>query len=202
MRSRLRNRPNEAVREAMTLARPLAIYRIKGIRQITNDVIRLEDGTELHGGNLVHAWQGATLLGIGLCTIGPLLESRVSHLYAEGNILAATLLDRAGSLAIESVANSLNFHICQWASKRGMKTGPRLSPGYGQWDVVEQRLLFRILPGDKIGAQLNEQCMMIPAKSISFCVGIGSGVSRYIGTAKPCQHCSMDNCRYRVAGHY
>ena len=196
--SRLQDRSREAVEEAGKLVRPLATYSIKRTRQVANSLISLEDGTEFHGENLVRLWQGATLLGMGLCTIGPLLESRVSELYSQGNILAAPLLDRAGSLAVESVANGLNYHLCQWASRRGLNMGPRLSPGYGQWNVVEQRLLFRILPGGKIGVHLNEQCMMMPVKSISFCVGIGSGVSRYIGTTEPCHYCTMDNCQYRV----
>ena len=194
-KSQLLDKIREAAKEARRLAHPLAIYKIKQVRQVTSNLICLEDGTEFHGNDLASRWQGATLLGIGLCTIGPWLENRVSQLYSGGNLLAATLLDSAGSVAVEGVANSLNFHLCRWATRRGMNLGPRLSPGYGKWNILEQKLLFKILSGERIDICLNEQCMMTPTKSISFCVGIGSNIK--LTSVEPCRYCSMDNCEYR-----
>jgi|GEM_PF-4616954 len=37
------------------------------------------------------------------------------------------------------------------ACRLGIKTGPRLSPGYGKWELAEQRVLFALLPGERIG---------------------------------------------------
>lgn len=193
--ARLRERIKEAVEEAERLARPQAIYAIKRVCHIAGQDVGLEAGPVFHGENLVRSWENAELLGIALCTIGPAVESRVSQLSAQGNFLAATLLDSAASLAVESVADRLNFHLCQWAARRGLKAGPRLSPGYGQWDVAEQRLLFSLLPTAKIGVQLNEQCMMIPVKSISFCLGMGKAIEP--ASVGRCRHCTLVNCQYR-----
>lgn len=79
-----------------------------------------------------------------------------------------------------------------------MKTGPRLSPGYGKWDLAEQRVLLSLLPSERIGVSLNESSMIVPRKSISFCVGMGQGLVSG-GAINPCGHYGVEDCKYRRA---
>jgi len=69
---------------------------------------------------------------------------------------------------------------------------------YGDWDVVDQRRIFRLCAGSAVGVHLNEACMMTPGKSISLLVGAGTAarVDHYFSQ---CARCWMRDCAYRRA---
>jgi len=106
------------------------------------------------------------------------------------------MLDSIGSEAVESVANEVNYIICQKAKTLGLRASPRSSPGYGKWDLTDQTVLFGTTHAYRIGVRLNEHYMMIPRKSVSFGIGIGS-VMVNAEDATPCRRCSRGGCEYR-----
>jgi hypothetical protein len=71
-----------------------------------------------------------------------------------------------------------------------------MSPGYGRWDVAQQKLLFRVCPGDPVGVSLNAACFMTPVKSISLIAAAGARarVDHYFSQ---CARCWMPDCAYR-----
>lgn len=107
-----------------------------------------------------------------VCTIGPRLENKVAELFSHNKLLEAVVLDTAGSVAAEATAEHIDRLIAELASREGLKTSRRASPGYGKWDVAEQRAIFELLPADEIGVRLTERYMMIPRKSVSFAMHI------------------------------
>src|SRR5262249_8822488 len=78
----------------------------------------------------------------------------------------------------------------------GVKVTNRISPGYAGWDTAEQSALFALCAGEPIGVTLNASCVMTPAKSISFLVGVGPAarVDHYF---TQCRRCWMRECAYR-----
>jgi len=186
----------QEIEEGYRLIEPKAIYTQAKVKESSGGSLVLEEGIRLCIGSGISSWEDADYLGVAVCTIGSALEDRASELFDQGEYPTALILDSAGSVAVESVADYVNFHICQRASRLGIRVGPRLSPGYGKWELAEQRVLFSLLPGEKIGVSLNENCMMVPRKSISFCIGMGQGLvsERAIN---PCRHCGMEDCKYR-----
>ena len=186
----------EEIAEGCRLIRPQAIWGEVRVREMRAGAIVLDSGVVLGTEREVGAWQGAGYLVVALCTIGPVLERRVAELFSEQNFAAAVMLDSVGSVAAEGVADHVNWLLCHRAMASGLKTGPRLSPGYGKWQLSAQRALFSILDGGEIGLRLNEQCMMIPRKSVSFCVGVGAEVVEE-RAAERCRYCGMKGCHYR-----
>jgi cobalamin-dependent methionine synthase I len=65
----------------------------------------------------------------------------------------------------------VNDQLCQEGIARGVRVTNRVSPGYGGWDVAEQRLLWQLCPGDAAGVTLNDACFMSPTKTITILVG-------------------------------
>jgi hypothetical protein len=106
------------------------------------------------------------------------------------------MLDSVGSGAVESLAEHVNDLLCQEAIPLGLPVTNRVSPGYGSWDVAQQRVLFDVCPGDAIGVSLNEACFMTPVKSISLLAAAGAGarVDHYFSQ---CARCWMRDCAYR-----
>jgi len=103
-----------------------------------------------------------------ICTIGSRLEKEVENLTKKNDLLRALILDSLGSESVEEVAIHSDRQIAEEAITMNLWPSKRFSPGYGEWDLKEQQFIFKMLPAEKIGVKLNESCMMIPRKSISF----------------------------------
>ena len=131
-----------------------------------------------------------------VCTIGAALETEVTKLSSGGELLKAVVLDSIGSVAAEAVADYIDKKIGEDASREGLKTSCRASPGYGDWDVREQGAIFRLLPAERIGVRLSETFMMIPRKSISFAVHIASKPAM-LRSESSCRACGRTDCPYR-----
>ena len=83
------------------------------------------------------------------------------------------------------------------AAALGLKTSCRASPGYGDWDVKEQKYLFELVPAERIGVTLTESSMMVPRKSVSFAVHIAQDPVR-LRSEGSCRNCYMETCPYRI----
>lgn len=186
----------EEIEEGYRLIQPQALYHQVPVVGIDNRGVKLEGGEMLSLGSLAEDFHGSSDVGIAICTIGQALSERVSELFATQNFAEALMLDSVGSVAVESLADAVNYSLCQQADRLNMRAGTRSSPGYGGWNLEEQRVLFRLCDGAKIGVSLNDQCMMVPRKSISFCLGIGG---KLVGDTQRnrCHRCHMKECQYR-----
>ncbi|MFQ5826162.1 MAG: hypothetical protein ACE5IA_02285 [Dehalococcoidia bacterium] len=187
----------EQIEEGYRLVEPRAVYMEARVKEVTEGgAIRLENESVLTVGQGARAWKGLGVLAISICTIGPALENRIVQLFAQSEFAPALMLDSVGSVAVESIADHVNHILCRQAKERKLKVGPRLSPGYGRWDLRDQRIIFDLLSGKGIGVHLNERCMMIPRKSISFCLGLGENMD-VRERSDPCRYCTLEHCPYR-----
>lgn len=139
--------------------------------------------------------------GLGLCTVGDAVEAESSRLAAT-DLLAALVVDAVGSAAAEAAADALNARLCAQAAARGLFAAPRLSPGYGAWDVACQGRLLALLPAAALGVTLTSGQMMRPRKSVSFAVPLlpappAAPPADAAGT--PCERCGLRRCRHRRA---
>ena len=135
-------------------------------------------------------------VAVVLATIGKYLEETACRLAEDGLILQAAVLDAIGSVAAESVANFAQGRVGEIASGQGLVISPRFSPGYCDWDIGQQEIVFRAVDGDSAGIRLTERYLMIPRKSISGIIGIGpphANVENY----NPCKTCNKYDCRGR-----
>jgi len=134
------------------LLEPAAIYRIIDYEETNKHPI----------------FDHAKKVALCICTIGPRLEKEIENLTKKNELLRALVLDALGSEAAEEVAIESDQIIAAKAREMNLWPSKRFSPGYGKWDIKEQRFVFSVLPGQKIGVSLKESCMMVPRKSISF----------------------------------
>ncbi len=186
-----------ALEEAERLMAPRAVYRAIPVATVEPDALKLADGTRVLIPAIGRLWGEIEELGIAICTVGDTVEERARGLFAEREFPLAVMLDSVGSAAVESLAEWLNDRLCQLALPH-FKVTNRVSPGYAGWKVEDQALIFRLCPGAEVGVRLNEACVMTPAKSITFAVGIGprARVDHYF---TQCRRCWMRDCAYRRA---
>jgi len=136
-------------------------------------------------------------LAIGLVTAGPAIEGRAGELVDAGELTRGLIMDAAGSAAAEEAADRLSAHIVgEGDAGKAEAVSCRLSPGYGTWPIEAQRKLFPLLPHVELGVALNESCLMVPRKSISFAMWLGARGPIGTGIAG-CEGCAHPHCRYR-----
>jgi hypothetical protein len=188
---------DEALALGEELMRPRLVYRSVPVARLSADLIEA-GGQRLHIPDIGRLWGPIAAVGAGICTIGDAVEARVSALFEERELPLAVMLDSVGSAAAESLAECANDLLCQAALAEGLKVTNRISPGYAGWETAEQAALFGLCPGAPIEVTLNDACVMTPAKSISFMVGLGpdARVDHYF---TQCRRCWMRDCAYRRA---
>ncbi len=136
----------------------------------------------------------ASKAALFVCTIGSNMEEWSKHLLKHGDPALGYIADVTASAAAEAVTNLLHDHIGERMLSRGLKITNRYSPGYCNWSVAEQHLLFSLLPDKFCGVTLSESALMSPIKSVSGIVGVGRDVEwkDYI-----CDRCGVKDCTYR-----
>jgi hypothetical protein len=184
-----------AVLEGNALSKASVARVERRIDSVRHQQILLEGGGVLSGPLVGHRLAAATaVMGI-VVTIGDRLEQRVSEVLPRepGFGLA---LDGFGSAAVEALAVAACEQAGAEATARGLRTTLPLSPGMIGWDVATgQRQILGLLGEAAQHLRLTPEGLMLPRKSLSMVVGLGSELT---GEGEVCDYCSLrDSCRHR-----
>ncbi len=170
----------EMIELSFELIEPKGIYTVKDIKELPEEC----------------SFNSIEKVAFGISTIGEKLEKKVKSLSSKGELTRAVILDAIGSVAAEYTAEYLNRIIIDKAEENNLYHSPRFSPGYGGWRLEGQRLIFNLLPAEKIRVSLNQFYMMIPKKSVSFAVNLSR--NRCKGqNLSPCEICGLKRCHFK-----
>lgn len=154
--------------------------------------VTLEGGTRFNSRDLAAYLKGceeALLLG---ATLGSRVDAAIRRL-ALGSVAEGAAAQAVAAALIESYCDEVQARF----DTGGLAQRPRFSPGYGDWDLAEQRLLFPVLNCAKlIGLTLTEGCMMAPSKSVTAVIGLSEDVQC---VWNKCMTCGNINCPYRAS---
>ena len=190
----------EEITRSHNLFDPQGIYSPIKIKQISfsDGRVDLENGFVVNFNNLVISLlKGTNCLVLGVVTIGSTLENKVSELFSQGEYPRAIALDAVGTVAVEALSKYVRNLICQEVKDRNLHITRHFSPGYNDWDISQQKDIFKIIPADKIGVSLTESCMILPRKSLSWIIGIGKDIGMLSKEKDSCKICKAENCQYR-----
>lgn len=183
------------LRKARGFYKPQGIYEIYPLKQATpQGRVVFGEGYIFQSTGIARLLRSAEALALFIVTIGPFLEDEAAELAQKGEITQSLLLEAVGSAAAEALAQKMQEHIEAEARQQGWKATLRYSPGYCDWDLTQQKVLFSALAGEAIGVTLNPQCIMIPRKSISALIGLGKAVDTGFSL---CRDCTVEGCRAR-----
>ena len=175
---------------------PVAAIRNANVVKHRHERILLEDGKELVSPLVARHLARAEQVVLAVCTIGPELEKLISSSMQE-NPLLGLALDGLGNAAVEKVAQQVCAYIAERVQAKGLQASIPLSPGSPDWPVeVGQPQIFALLDPSEAGITLTSGGMMVPKKSLTFVIGIGSAMAQ----TDLCEVCNMqETCRYRHA---
>lgn len=158
--------------------------------QVDAEGVTLANGVRFTSRDLAAHLKGcqeALLLG---ATLGSRVDAAIRRL-ALGSVAEGAAAQAVAAALIESYCDEVQAKF----DTGGLAQRPRFSPGYGDWDLAEQRLLFPVLNCSKlIGLTLTDGCMMAPSKSVTAIIGLSEDVQC---VWNKCMTCGNINCPYR-----
>ncbi len=168
-------------------------YNIRDVESVTGARVNIGDSITLESKVIARLLKRCEKVAVFTLTIGNHLEEMVAHLAENGLVLQATVLDAIGSGATEKLADYVDDRIKRMAKIEGLVTSQRFSPGYCDWEVSQQKMVFKALNGDTAGIRLTESLLMVPRKSVSGIIGIGPA-HHNIANYNPCHTCNKKDC--------
>ncbi|TRZ93521.1 MAG: hypothetical protein D4R82_04940 [Dehalococcoidia bacterium] len=182
---------NEYVENAHQLIEPSYSYTIRNVERVRRSSVFIEGSIVFRSEAIARLLEQCGRITVFVVTIGNHLEETALRLAEDGLVLQSAALDAVGSSAVEKVAEFVQNRIEEIAHEQGLGTSRRFSPGYCDWALRQQKVVFRALNGDSLGVRLTKECLMLPRKSISGIIGIGPyDVENY----NPCETCGERNC--------
>jgi hypothetical protein len=175
------------------LINPAFSYAIKDVDFVINSSVFIEGGVIFQSQVISGLLKKCEKVAVFALTIDSYLEETVAQLAEDGLIVQARVLDAIGSNAVEQVADHVQDIIKQRMGARGLYISQRFSPGYCDWEVGQQQMLFHAMNGSNSSIQLTDENLMLPRKSISGVIGIGTCKSE-IENYNPCVSCQQHNC--------
>ena len=133
--------------------------------------LRLGGRLESAGRTLRERLEGCGTAWLFAATIGDGIERRAVDLSDRGELTRSLLVDAYGSAAAIALGLALEEAVARECAPLGLQATKRTAPGYGDFDLEAQRPLVELLDAASIGITLTEDCLMLPAKSISGVVG-------------------------------
>lgn len=174
------------------LIEPSYSYVIRGIKSVRGSRVFIEGSVTFRSNVVARLLKQCQKVAVFVVTIGNRLGDVVRQLSKDGLMVQASVLDVIGSDAAETVANVVQDIISKEAAADGLGISQRFSPGYCDWRVSQQKLVFRAMDGETSGVRLTDGCLMVPQKSISGIVGIGPG--NEVEGYNPCLTCKKHDC--------
>ena len=195
----LRARPNDKEAQALVDMVYLKLRNevqarhvlLKSKVQVDKEGVTLANGVRFTSRDLAAHVKGCEEVLLLGATLGSRVDTAIRRL-ALGSVAEGAAAQAVAAALIESYCDEVQAK----ADTGGLVQRPRFSPGYGDWDLAEQRLIFPVLNCAKlIGLTLTDGCMMAPSKSVTAVIGLSDDVQC---VWNKCMTCGNINCPYRA----
>lgn len=154
--------------------------------------VTLDTGVRFTSRDLARHLKGCDKALLLAATLGSRVDVAIRRL-ALGSVAEGAAAQAVAAALIESYCDDVQAK----ADTDGLAQRPRFSPGYGDWRLEEQRLLFPVLDcAKRIGLTLTDGLMMAPSKSVTAIIGLSEDVAC---VWNKCMTCGNVNCPYREA---
>ena len=183
----------------------LLFLDVRGIWKIydydsKNKMVMSEPNFKIRGSSIEKHLEGCEKIICLAVTVGEKIEEEITSRFKQGRYLESMLMDAAATCAVEQAADSLEKAVALETSKESYKMRWRYSPGYGDWDLSQQKNFFQIIGAQEIGMKLSSSMMLIPRKSITAIIGlekISADKKISAGEKKSCENCDKKDCPAR-----
>lgn len=161
------------IREGSLLCRPKGVFcRLKIIERNTK-LVKLENNIEFVSRNLSAMLEECSEIILMGATVGREVTERIAYEVNEGNASLGLIIDSVASQKADACLDWMTAFVNRMLRKEGkVITARRYSPGYGDFSLANQRIIYNLLQLAKLDLELTEKYILIPEKSVTAVTGI------------------------------
>jgi hypothetical protein len=187
---------DNSISTGLQLVQPKACFAIFENPQfdLTKKTITIEGKIFKTGAVVCSMLKRSEAIALFIATAGPQIENLSKKEMAAGNGLEGLIFNLVGSELAENLSELLHLRIAELVNTKGQNVSNRFSPGYCNWPVTEQLMLFELLSNMQCGVSLSSSSLMTPVKSVSGIIGIGKNLRR---ASYKCNICNDKHCIMR-----
>lgn len=161
------------IAEGVSLCRLRGVWARFEINNWNAEHVEFGDGESFESSKLASLLKGCKSLALFAVTAGAEIVEIASDLSARGDGVDALVYDAVGSEMTDAAAEWLQQYLNQQFKRGGeILTKRRFSPGYGDLDLKNQAVLFKLLDIEKLGVKLTEDFLLVPEKTVTAIAGI------------------------------
>jgi hypothetical protein len=157
----------------------LSLISLKGVgrratlKELTPDRVVLGTGVEIASEKLARFLKGCTeVLLIGATAGGAAMEA-IRGDTERGDMTRSVVVDAVASEMTDAALDWIIGYFNRLLTREQSRlTRGRFSAGYGDFLLENQRVIYDLLELDRIGVAINENCILIPEKSVTAVAGI------------------------------
>lgn len=183
---------DECLRDAYDIIDPRYLCSLETVSVVLNPVTLVRDSLASESQVLGDLLDRCSSVVVFVATVGERLETTARKLAKEEHLMRSYIMDAIGSAAVEQVVEHVQKVVGRFARSQGLAASRRLSPGYCDWDIRQQRALFELADARLIGVRLTDLGLMVPRKSVSGVIGLGPELN--VASYNPCELCTKDGC--------
>lgn len=170
------------------------IYRIFEITFLDVDVLTIGN-MKIKSKNLSKNLKGCSQAVVFGATLGAGVDMLMKR-YSLTNMAKTVVLQACAAAMLEEYCDEEQNKIAEELGKDHMYLRPRFSPGYGDYSILHQEDILRMLDTAKmIGLTMTESYMLTPTKSVTAVIGISK--TKEPCHIKGCEECQKLDCIYR-----
>lgn len=168
----VRNLIEASKREMEQVVKPAGKYAELSV-ELSEEEVRLSSVPEISfkSRKLARHLEGSTGAYLFVVTIGMEAEQLIKTYFEKGELTRAIIFDAVASAFAEGTAEAAFRFLEKEARSGGFVLTARYSPGYGDFQLENQKIFFKILKPEEIGVYLTDGYMMVPRKSITAICG-------------------------------
>ena len=196
----LLTRIDEVYEHCVEVARPSAVTRAFGVREVEHEAVMLEGCTlQLTGHDIAAHLQGAVEVVLMAVTLGTGIDRELRRLGV-CDPLGQAVFDASATTLVEQLADKTEAQVRAHAAERGLYCSWRFSPGYGDLSLeVQPAFLAAVDAARRLGITLTTSNLMVPTKSVTAIIGLHREPQP--GLASSCAVCSLaEFCELRKQG--
>lgn len=189
----------EACEEALLYLDVRGIWKVYDYDD-ENKIVMSEPHFKIVGDSIQKHLAGCDKVICMAVTVGEKIENEITTRFKQNHYFDAMLMDAAATVAVEQAADEMEKAIGLEIAKDGYKSRWRFSPGYGDWNLSQQKNFFNIVGAKEIGMRLSISMMLIPRKSITAIIGLEKICANKKNSAadkKSCADCDKKDCPAR-----
>ena len=186
-------RIQEMVRELRDKLVPKAtlryMYQVVEAEKLSSRTVRFADKTFTPEGIICSYLKGMTHALLFIGSAGWEFDKAKEELKAEDDIVVDYIADSIGTVLAEMTVARIEK---DYAGSQSISMP--YSPGYCNWNIREQHLLFSLFPEHPCGIVLTDSSLMTPEKSVSGFFALGETLQRQ---PYHCEICKNKRCYKR-----